>query len=90
MTIAAAIGVFVPYGLEGVIRDANLISFLGSFGIGVFGTIYSRVTKHPSIVAIIAGIITLVPGSVGVRGVAAVLLSNDIVSGLNFTYSIQL
>jgi uncharacterized membrane protein YjjB (DUF3815 family) len=31
----------------------------------------------------------LVPGSVGVRGVAAVLLSNDVVSGLNFTFQMM-
>jgi uncharacterized membrane protein YjjB (DUF3815 family) len=34
MTVAAAIGVFLPYSLEGVIQDGNLISFLGSFAIG--------------------------------------------------------
>ena len=89
MTVSSAIGVFLPFGLSYVIKDANLISFAGSFAIGIFGTIYSRYTKHPAIVPILSGIIMLVPGSVGVRGVSTMLISNDIVSGLNFTFQMM-
>lgn len=80
MTIASAVSYGLNYLLSFYLSaDAN--SAVSSFAVGMVGGIYSRIWKHPPLITVISGILMLVPGSIGVRGVSA-FLQNDIISGL--------
>ena len=73
---------------------ANLLGpeigvFLGALIVGIAGSIYSRYLDHPSIVTQVPGILMLVPGSVGFRGLAA-LLDEKVVSGIDTTFKMIL
>ena len=57
---------------------ADTVSFFASFAIGIFGTLYNRYMRKPAMVPILPGIIMLVPGSIGVRGISSVLVNNGI------------
>jgi uncharacterized membrane protein YjjB (DUF3815 family) len=47
--------------------------------------LYARIFKKPAITVALAGILILVPGSIGVRGVEYLFL-NDVISGINFGF----
>lgn len=57
--------------------------------IGAAGDLFRRITGKPQHVAIIAGVLNLVPGSFGVRGAAAIV-DSDFVSGTQFGVSMML
>lgn len=63
--------------------------FLGALTVGVASNLYSRLLDHPAIITQVPGILLLVPGSVGFRGLAA-LLDRQIVSGVDTTFKMIL
>lgn len=63
--------------------------FLGALTVGVASNWYSRLMDHPAIIPQVPGILMLVPGSVGFRGLAA-LLDRQIVSGVDTTFKMIL
>ncbi|HMV49827.1 MAG TPA: threonine/serine exporter family protein [Blastocatellia bacterium] len=63
--------------------------FLGALTVGVASNWYSRLLDHPAIITQVPGILLLVPGSVGFRGLAA-LLDRQIVSGVDTTFKMVL
>lgn len=63
--------------------------FLGALTVGVASNWYSRLLDHPAIITQVPGILLLVPGSVGFRGLAA-LLDRQIVSGVDTTFKMIL
>lgn len=63
--------------------------FLGALVVGVASNLYSRLLDHPAIITQVPGILLLVPGSVGFRGLAA-LLDRQIVSGVDTTFKMIL
>ena len=62
-----------------IYRDSATV--IASFSVGVAGCVYARVSGHQPLVVVLSGILILVPGSMGVKGVVAIL-SNDVVSYL--------
>ena len=48
-------------------------AFVGALAVGMLGNAYARLTRHPSLVAVLPGILLLVPGSVGFEAVSAML-----------------
>jgi uncharacterized membrane protein YjjB (DUF3815 family) len=56
--------------------------FASAFIVTVSGNIYQRITGKPAMLLIIPGLITLVPGSVGFRGLHA-LMTRDSIAGIN-------
>lgn len=42
-------------------------AFIGSFGVGIVGSIYAVLSNHPSIVVNTVGIISLLPGTVTLK-----------------------
>jgi uncharacterized membrane protein YjjB (DUF3815 family) len=92
----------------------ELASALAAFAVGAVGNIHARISGHPAIVSIIAGmyftahtaphtphtqlispssidanvagVLLLVPGSIGVKGVKS-LMEDDVVSGIQFGFS---
>lgn len=63
--------------------------FLGALTVGIASNWYSRLLDHPAIITQVPGILMLVPGSVGFRGLAA-LLDRQIVSGVDTTFKMIL
>jgi uncharacterized membrane protein YjjP (DUF1212 family) len=59
---------------------------LAAFGVGIVGNIYARLSGQASIIPILSGIVLLVPGSIGVRGVKA-FMEDDVISGISFGFS---
>lgn len=57
--------------------------------VGLFANGYARVTNRPSAVAMLPGIILLVPGSVGFRSFDA-LLKHDVLAGINSAFGMIL
>jgi uncharacterized membrane protein YjjP (DUF1212 family) len=63
--------------------------FLGALTVGVASNWYARLADRPAIITEVPGIMLLVPGSVGFRGLAA-LMDEKIVSGVDTTFKMVL
>ena len=63
--------------------------FFGALIVGIASNGYSRLLDHPAMITQVPGILLLVPGSVGFRGLAA-LLDRQIVSGVDTTFKMIL
>jgi uncharacterized membrane protein YjjP (DUF1212 family) len=59
--------------------------FLGALIVGVASSWYARWCDRPAMVTQIPGILLLVPGSIGFRGLAA-LLDKEVISGVDTTF----
>jgi uncharacterized membrane protein YjjP (DUF1212 family) len=66
----------------GVWLEAPVIgAFIGALAVGLAGNIFVHFTGRPGSILHIPGLILLVPGSIGLRGLAA-LLGDDVISGI--------
>jgi uncharacterized membrane protein YjjP (DUF1212 family) len=63
--------------------------FLGALTVGVASNWYARLLDRPAIITEVPGIMLLVPGSVGFRGLAA-LMDEKIVSGVDTSFKMVL
>jgi uncharacterized membrane protein YjjP (DUF1212 family) len=63
--------------------------FLGALTVGVASNWYARLLDRPAIITEVPGIMLLVPGSVGFRGLAA-LMDEKIVSGVDTSFKMIL
>lgn len=86
ITFAAAIGYGVSSWVGGL-SGPEFGAFAGAFALALFGNAWSRWKNQPSGVAIIPGLLLLVPGSLGVRGVSA-LMQEDVTSGAQATFGV--
>ena len=59
--------------------------FFGSFGAAVGGWTFARRTHRPASVVVAPGVLILVPGSVGFRGIAA-LMDDRVVAGIDTAF----
>jgi uncharacterized membrane protein YjjP (DUF1212 family) len=59
--------------------------FLGALIVGIAGSVYARFWDRPEMIIQIPGILLLVPGSIGFRGLAA-LLDKQVLSGIDTTF----
>jgi len=86
MTLSAALSYGLSFvgGLYGI--RPQICTAASAFVSGVVGNLHARITGHNPLIPINAGILVLVPGAVGVRGVKS-LMDNDIVSGIQFGFS---
>ena len=67
----------------------ELGTFTGALAVGVASTGYGRWTRRPTAVVSVPGILLLVPGSVGFRGIAS-LLERQAVAGIETIFSMIL
>jgi uncharacterized membrane protein YjjP (DUF1212 family) len=80
MLIACLIA-WVGAGL-GTLIDAPVIgAFIGALSVGLAGNLFVHFTGRPGSIMHIPGLILLVPGSIGLRSLAA-LLGEDVISGI--------
>mmetsp|Transcript_76045 Transcript_76045/g.204048 ORF Transcript_76045/g.204048 Transcript_76045/m.204048 type:complete len:375 (+) Transcript_76045:785-1909(+) len=77
---AAASGFVTSIFLQGLV-DSDTGSFLSALAVGVVGSGYARLTRRHPLSIVVAGILLLVPGGMGVRGVTA-FMENDVVGGI--------
>lgn len=85
MALASGVG-YVVSTLAGLKLGANASSVLAAFSVGIAGTSYSYFTGDLPLVMTLSGIILLVPGGIGVKGVRA-MLHDDILSGMGFVFN---
>ncbi|MGK7297321.1 MAG: threonine/serine ThrE exporter family protein [Candidatus Wenzhouxiangella sp. M2_3B_020] len=65
----------------GLLGSPVLAAFLGALAVGLAGNFYARASGRPASILQIPGLILLVPGSIGMRSLSA-LLGQDVISGL--------
>ncbi|KAI7865506.1 hypothetical protein BDF14DRAFT_1824283 [Spinellus fusiger] len=88
-TMNAAVGFVVTFFLARVTHgDQNITSSVGAFALGLTGNLYGRLTNKLAFVPLIGGIIILVPGSLGVRGVIPFYDGTNGATGNNFALQI--
>ncbi|KAJ1914697.1 pheromone-regulated protein prm10 [Mycoemilia scoparia] len=78
MTLAGCVAFMVSYGLSLVKGLDNLAPALSSLVLGVLCNLYARISHSRSAIEpILGGIVLLVPGSIGLRGLLGYLLNNN-------------
>ncbi|MCB1050995.1 MAG: threonine/serine exporter family protein [Acidobacteria bacterium] len=73
----------------GHLLGPQLGGFLAAFVLGIACNLFTRLTQKPAAIPLEPGIIFLVPGTVGLRSLAA-LLQNDTLSGVNTAFTMVL
>ncbi|MGB0515079.1 MAG: threonine/serine exporter family protein, partial [Wenzhouxiangellaceae bacterium] len=68
-------------GLGATFGSPVLGAFLGALLVGASGNLFARITGRPGSIFQLPGLILLVPGSIGMRSLSA-LVSRDVISGI--------
>ncbi|HUC34684.1 MAG TPA: threonine/serine exporter family protein, partial [Gaiellaceae bacterium] len=63
----------------------ELGSFVGALAVGVASNVLARVMDRPSQLFLVPGILLLVPGSIGIRSLSA-LMEREVVSGIETAF----
>ncbi|HEX9165228.1 MAG TPA: threonine/serine exporter family protein, partial [Gemmatimonadales bacterium] len=67
----------------------ELGTFAGAFAVGLGSNLYARWLDKPEAITEVPGILILVPGSIGFRGITA-MLDNEVVSGVETGFRVLL
>ncbi|MBS1125028.1 MAG: hypothetical protein H6Q90_7256, partial [Deltaproteobacteria bacterium] len=59
---------------------------VGAFALGVLGNVYARLLERPAQIVLVPAMLTLVPGAMGLRGMAS-LLDHDTLSGVETVFA---
>ncbi|KAK3848011.1 MAG: hypothetical protein J3R72DRAFT_429665 [Linnemannia gamsii] len=73
MTLVTSVGLVFTLFLK---SGPQITAALAAFAVGVTGQVYGRITGQLSYVPLLSGVLLLVPGSVGVRGILAIIGSD--------------
>jgi len=65
----------------GLLGSPVLAAFVGALMVGIAGNVYARWSKRPGSIMHLPGLILLVPGSIGMRALSA-LVGQDVISGI--------
>ncbi|KAI9098028.1 hypothetical protein DFS34DRAFT_619392 [Phlyctochytrium arcticum] len=88
MTVVSALG-FITYYLLNLLpavrKNGQISIVVSAFVIGLTSNIYARISRDVAVAPILAGILLLVPGSVGVRSTLGFLGANS-TDGTNFAF----
>ncbi len=79
VALAAAVVAFYGARVGGALLGGPLGAFVGALGVGLLANLQARVRDVPAAVAATPGILLLVPGSLGFRGVDAFLQQQTLV-----------
>ncbi|KAF9295223.1 hypothetical protein BGZ88_002567 [Linnemannia elongata] len=80
MTLVTSVGLVFTLFLK---SGPQITAAIAAFAVGVTGQLYGRVTGQLSYVPLLSGVLLLVPGSVGVRGILAII-GSDPSQGFSF------
>lgn len=86
--VSGAIGLLASQVGSGLF-GAEFGAFLGALSVGVASNLLARATNRPAAIASVPGTLLLVPGSVGFRGVTA-MLDREVVSGVDTLFTMLL
>lgn len=86
--LAGLIGYFSSFWASQII-GADLGAFVGGFCIGIAANLYARFTKHPALTITMPGLILLVPGSIGFKGLSFLVEKNTL-AGIDTTFEMFL
>jgi uncharacterized membrane protein YjjB (DUF3815 family) len=80
-------GVFAFYGsrVGAGVLGPELGSFVGALIVGIASNVFARLLDRPSQVLLVPGILLLVPGSIGLRSLNA-LMEREVVSGIETAF----
>jgi uncharacterized membrane protein YjjB (DUF3815 family) len=84
MLVTSVLG-FVGTILGRKLLGVDLGSFVGALAVGLSSSVYARWRDRPVAVAIVPGILLLVPGSIGFQGLTF-LLERDVTSGVDAAF----
>lgn len=84
MTLVTAVGFTVSYFMT---SGSQVTPAVAAFAVGIAGQAYGRITGKLSYVPLLSGVLLLVPGSVGVRGVLAIIGSDP---GQGFQFALRM
>ncbi len=80
---------FAAARLGANVLGTELGVFAGATLLGLGSNVFSRITRRPSAIVLIPGMIMLVPGGMGFRGLSA-LLRGDVVSGVETLFLVTI
>ncbi|KAG6556858.1 hypothetical protein Mapa_001805 [Marchantia paleacea] len=87
MIVTSGVG-YVVSTLSSLRLGSSTSSVIASFAVGLTGTAYSHFQGDLPLVMVLSGILLLVPGGIGVRGVAT-MLQDDVLSGMGFVFDMM-
>ncbi|CAM6124882.1 unnamed protein product [Calypogeia fissa] len=87
MIVTSGVG-FIVSTISGLRLDSSASSVVAAFAVGITGTAYSHFMGDLPVVMVLSGILLLVPGGIGVQGVAA-MLEDDVLSGMGFVFDMM-
>ncbi len=79
--VSSALLALTASKIGGAWLPAPAPAFIGSMAVCLFGNLFARITRRPSLVPVVPGIMLLVPGSVGFDALSA-MLHEDALSGV--------
>lgn len=82
--LAAILAYSVTY-YSGHYLSTELAPFIGGFAVGLAANLYARYIKHPAAMISMPGLILLVPGSIGFRGLSFLVEKNTL-AGIETTF----
>ncbi|KXN71733.1 DUF1212-domain-containing protein [Conidiobolus coronatus NRRL 28638] len=77
MIFTSSIGFGVSYLMTEYKVDSQLTSIVSAFVLGIVGNLYGKFTRKAAIIPLLGGIIMLVPGSIGVKGLLYIFNKNS-------------
>ncbi|KAI8370401.1 uncharacterized protein BYT42DRAFT_502206 [Radiomyces spectabilis] len=78
----AASGFCVTYFLGKVVPDSQIVGSIAAFATALYANLALKVTGEPPLSPLCVGVTFLVPGSIGVRGVYALLHQEDLAQAI--------
>ncbi|MCA1780070.1 MAG: threonine/serine exporter family protein [Xanthomonadaceae bacterium] len=81
----ACLTAYAASSLGGVLDSPVLGAFAGGLAVGIAGNLFARFTQRPGSIMHLPGLIVLVPGSIGMRSLSA-LVNQDILSALETAF----
>ncbi len=87
--IAGCVLAFATARFGANLLGTDLGVFAGAIILGIGSNVFSRVTRRPSAIVLIPGMIMLVPGGIGFKGLSA-LLRGDVVSGVETIFLVAM
>jgi uncharacterized membrane protein YjjP (DUF1212 family) len=87
--MAAAVAAFLGLRAGNYLLGPQFAAFLGAMAVAAFGNAYNRIVSRPSAVAVVPGLLVLVPGGIGYQSVVA-LLGQDTISGVEAAFRMVL
>lgn len=82
MVCCSAVGFGVSVITSKVISNFQIVGTISAFSVGLFGNLYFKITGELALVPLSCGIVSLVPGSVGIQGAYFLIRQDD--QGVSF------